>query len=230
MPPSGSSSTRCRATARRSAARSPPTRGPTWWNWCAPVRLGGRRWPSKPVDRLTNTVEFFVHHEDVRRAQDGWSARPVDGDLEHELWRRLKPAAKVLARRSPVGLVLRRSNGDEIVAKKPADGAPVVVVTGPASELVLFAYGRQRHANVDITADADVAAPERPPSALSAPAWPSAAGDAVIRVTPGRGQRRRCQVRGDAIRARGARARARSARASATPSSGEGISDRTHAA
>ena len=73
------------------------------------------------VDRVTNTVEFYVHHEDVRRAQDGWEPRPADGDLEHELWRRLKPMARLLTRKAPVGLVLRRSNGDEIVAKKPGD-------------------------------------------------------------------------------------------------------------
>jgi hypothetical protein len=55
-----------------------------------------------------------------------------------------------------VGLVLRRSNGEEVVAKKAGDG-PIVVVTGPASELLLFVYGRQSHANVDVTADGDVA-------------------------------------------------------------------------
>ncbi len=134
--------------------------GHPWGEVVELVRTGPPRWSPmalEALDRITNTVEFFVHHEDVRRAQDGWTPRPVDGDLEHELWRRLKPTAKMLARRSPVGLVLRRSNGDEVVAKKAGNG-PIVVVTGPASELLLFVYGRQRHANVDVAADADVAA------------------------------------------------------------------------
>ena len=29
----------------------------------------------EPIDTLANTVEFFVHHEDVRRAQAGWTPR-----------------------------------------------------------------------------------------------------------------------------------------------------------
>jgi uncharacterized protein (TIGR03085 family) len=131
-----------------------------WGDVVELVRTGPPRWSPmaiEAVDRMTNTVEFYVHHEDVRRAQDGWTPRPVDGDLEHELWQQLKRMAKILTKRSPVGLVLRRSNGDEVVAKKAADGQPLVVVTGPASELVLFAFGRQSHAKVDITADADVA-------------------------------------------------------------------------
>ena len=85
------------------------------------VRTGPPRWSPaalEPVDRLANTVEFFVHHEDVRRAPDGWAPRPVDGDLEHELWRRLKPMSRVLVRKAPVGLVLRRTNGDEVVGQE----------------------------------------------------------------------------------------------------------------
>jgi uncharacterized protein (TIGR03085 family) len=125
------------------------------------VRTGPPRWSPaslEPVDRLANTVEFFVHHEDVRRAQDGWEPRPLDGDLETELWRRLKPMSRLLARPAPFGLVLRRSNGDEARAKKAKDGQPDVVVSGPASELLLFAYGRQDHARVDVIAPDDVAA------------------------------------------------------------------------
>jgi uncharacterized protein (TIGR03085 family) len=120
------------------------------------VRSGPPRWSPTAldtVDRVANTVEFFVHHEDVRRATDGWEPRPIDGELEHDLWRRLKPMCRILDRKAPVGLVLRRSNGDEVVAKKPVTDGAVVTVTGPASELLLFAYGRQSHARVDITAD-----------------------------------------------------------------------------
>ena len=31
-----------------------------------------------PVDKLFNTVEYFVHHEDLRRAQAGWEPRELD--------------------------------------------------------------------------------------------------------------------------------------------------------
>ena len=44
------------------------------------VRTGPPRWsPMRldAVDRLVNTVEFFVHHEDVRRARPLWSPRAL---------------------------------------------------------------------------------------------------------------------------------------------------------
>ncbi len=33
-----------------------------------------RRTPSRSSTRSLNTLEFFVHHEDIRRAQPGWTA------------------------------------------------------------------------------------------------------------------------------------------------------------
>src|SRR3954468_1320770 len=42
------------------------------------VRNGPSKfWPTAigPLDELTNTAEFLVHHEDVRRAQPGWAPR-----------------------------------------------------------------------------------------------------------------------------------------------------------
>ncbi|MBO0842557.1 MAG: TIGR03085 family protein, partial [Nocardioides sp.] len=37
------------------------------------------------VDRLMNTVELFVHHEDLRRAQPGWSPRTLSTGESAEL-------------------------------------------------------------------------------------------------------------------------------------------------
>ena len=59
-----------------------------------------------PIDELVNTVEFFVHHEDVRRAQDGWTARALDPALEDALAGPLQRLGGVLTRRARVGLVL----------------------------------------------------------------------------------------------------------------------------
>jgi uncharacterized protein (TIGR03085 family) len=140
---------------RQEVARRP------WAEVVELVRSGPPRWSPTSldaVDRVANTVEFFVHHEDVRRATDGWEPRPVDGDLERELWRRLKPMSRILARKAPVGVVLRRTNGDEVVAKKPGPDGAVVTVAGPASELLLFTYGRQAHARVEIIATDDATA------------------------------------------------------------------------
>jgi uncharacterized protein (TIGR03085 family) len=128
-----------------------------WDELVAAVRSGPPGWMPQgwePLDRATNTVEFFVHHEDVRRAQPEWSPRVLDVDLEDDLWKRLRVGARLVTRRSPVGLVLCRPNGDSATAK---GGDPVVTVTGPPSELTLFAYGRQSHAHVDVPAPDDVA-------------------------------------------------------------------------
>ncbi|MEU0375222.1 TIGR03085 family metal-binding protein [Streptomyces sp. NPDC006283] len=106
----------------------------------------------KPIDEAANTVEFFVHAEDVRRAQPEWLPRELDRIFENALWSRLEKAARLLGRKSPVGLVLRRPNGQTTVAHK---GTPVVTVTGEAGELTLFAFGRQDVAQVDLEGDKD---------------------------------------------------------------------------
>ncbi|MGW6461609.1 TIGR03085 family metal-binding protein [Streptomyces sp. NPDC055078] len=104
----------------------------------------------KQVDEAANTVEFYVHTEDVRRAQPDWTPRPLDRVFEDALWARLEKAARLLGRKSPVGLVLRRPDGQTVVAHR---GAPVVTVTGEPGELTLFAFGRQEVAQVVLEGD-----------------------------------------------------------------------------
>lgn len=104
----------------------------------------------KQVDEAANTVEFFVHTEDVRRAQPDWSARELDPVFADVLWSRTEKAARVLGRKAPVGLVLRRPDGQTAVAHK---GTPVVTVTGEPGELLLFAFGRQDAARVELEGD-----------------------------------------------------------------------------
>ncbi|MDT0265030.1 TIGR03085 family metal-binding protein [Streptomyces sp. DSM 44915] len=113
-----------------------------------PSRMSPFSW--KQVDEAANTVEFFVHGEDVRRAGLEWKPRSLDPVFADVLWRRLESSAKLLGRRSPVGLVLRRPNGQTVVAHK---GAPVVTVTGEPGELLLFAFGRQEKTRVEIEGD-----------------------------------------------------------------------------
>ncbi|MER5766846.1 TIGR03085 family metal-binding protein [Streptomyces sp. NPDC001985] len=104
----------------------------------------------KQVDEAANTVEFFVHAEDVRRAQPDWTARPLDRVFEDALWARLEKGARLLGRKSPVGLVLRRPDGQTAVAHR---GTPVVTVTGEPGELTVFAFGRQDAAQVDLAGE-----------------------------------------------------------------------------
>ncbi|MFK0155531.1 TIGR03085 family metal-binding protein [Streptomyces sp. NPDC090499] len=104
----------------------------------------------KQVDEAANTVEFYVHTEDVRRAQPDWSPRELDPVFQEALWTRLERTARLLGRGLPTGLVLRRPDGQTAVAHR---GAPVVTVTGEPSELLMFAFGRQNTAKVEVTGD-----------------------------------------------------------------------------
>ncbi|MFF7979182.1 TIGR03085 family metal-binding protein [Streptomyces sp. NPDC007901] len=104
----------------------------------------------KQVDEAANTVEFYVHTEDVRRAQPDWSPRELDPVFQDALWARLERTARLLGRGVPTGLVLRRPDGQTAVAHR---GAPVVTVTGEPSELLMFAFGRQSAAKVEVDGD-----------------------------------------------------------------------------
>lgn len=109
----------------------------------------------KQIDEAANAVEFYVHAEDVRRAQPDWSPRELDPVFSDSLWSRLEKLARLTGRRAPVGLVLRRPDGQTAVAHK---GTPVVTVTGEPGELTLFTFGRQSAAAVTLDGDAEAVA------------------------------------------------------------------------
>ena len=93
-----------------------------------------------------NTTEFFVHLEDVRRAQPEWTARELPADLADDLWAAVGRSAKMFTRKAPAGITLQATDRDgSIVAK---DATPMVTVSGPVGELVLWIFGRQAHALV----------------------------------------------------------------------------------
>jgi len=108
------------------------------------------------VDRAMNTVEFFVHHEDVRRAQPEWSARELDAELVDDLYASLKRSARLLTRRAPAGIVLDPTDGHPTVVANR--GSPSVTVRGPVGELTLFISGRQAHALVELDGPNDAVA------------------------------------------------------------------------
>jgi uncharacterized protein (TIGR03085 family) len=101
----------------------------------------------KQLDEASNTIEFYVHTEDVRRAAPDWSARELDPVFQDALWSRLERTARLMGRGTPTGLVLRRPDGRTAVANR---GTPVVTATGEPSELLLFLYGRQSAAVVEL--------------------------------------------------------------------------------
>lgn len=99
------------------------------------------------VDEKANTVEYFVHYEDVRRAAQGWAPREISGALSDVLWRRLK-GTRLFLRRAPVGIELARDGDEEPYRLTVKNATPVVTVIGTPAELTMWAMGRTRAANV----------------------------------------------------------------------------------
>jgi uncharacterized protein (TIGR03085 family) len=135
---------------RRQAARRPyeqvvdEVRNPPWWS---PV--------SNPlVHGLANTVEYFVHHEDVRRGAPGWAPRELGAGEQKALWNAVKVAARLNLRRLGMPLLLRSPGHGEVAV---GAGAPQATLVGEPGELVLFVSGRQRAARVEIEAPPETA-------------------------------------------------------------------------
>lgn len=122
--------------------------GPPAWN---PMGLAA-------IDERANLSEFFIHHEDLRRAQPGWEPREIGADLEKALWANVRAASKFMLRKAPTGIVLIAPGLGRHAAKAPGEHG-TVVVRGPVGELLLFASGRERVARVAVEGeDVDVAA------------------------------------------------------------------------
>lgn len=108
----------------------------------AKVRRPARLSPSNlpPLDSLINRVEFFIHHEDIRRAQQGWTARSLSTSDQDSLWQAAKMLCGQLVRQAGVPVVLQRTDDGQALAVRKGEN-PVVVAGDPA-ELLLFCYGR----------------------------------------------------------------------------------------
>jgi uncharacterized protein (TIGR03085 family) len=115
-------------------------RTPPWWS---PL--------SNPlVDSLTNTVEFFVHHEDVRRATPGFTRRELAPGQQQAIWKATRLTARLVLRK--VGFPVQ-VEAPGFGTLRVGDGEPRATVTGEPGELALFVSGRQRVAEVDVTGD-----------------------------------------------------------------------------
>ena len=118
-----------------------------------PPRWSPASWPA--VDRLLNTVEMVIHHEDVRRAQPDWSPRELPVEAQDRLWSSVPMLAR--GRKAPVpagGLVVRRTDvpaGTDGAERRVRDGEPATVVAGAPLEVLLWLSGRGRVARVEVT-------------------------------------------------------------------------------
>ena len=114
------------------------------------------------IDARLNFAEFFVHHEDVRRAQPQWEPRALSSGLTEEIWNRLS-AAGMLLRKIPVGIEFARDDqalgAGSAVRKTVRPRTPMVTVIGAPAELMLWTFGRAGAAAVRLEgAEADVEA------------------------------------------------------------------------
>ncbi|MFI6230691.1 TIGR03085 family metal-binding protein [Micromonospora echinospora] len=103
---------------------------------------------SNPLtDELVNTMEFFIHHEDVRRAAPGWQPRDLPAGLHAALWKRATPLARLALRRFPASLLVQAPDHGEVRCGR---GGEAVRLVGAPGELTLFLSGRQRAARVQL--------------------------------------------------------------------------------
>ena len=100
------------------------------------------------LDAVFNTLEYFVHLEDIRRAQPDWEPRDLPDAQQKQLWSMIRTAGKALARSAPTGITIENSTtGARVVLKQ---GDDQVVVHGLPSEITMFVFGRQDHARVEL--------------------------------------------------------------------------------
>ena len=113
-----------------------------------PPRLSFAALPG--MDERLNAVEYFVHHEDVRRAVPDWEPREISNGESMMLWHRLR-LARFMLRRAPVGVELARDDmeGDGQAYRITVKNAtPAVTVIGSPAELTIWTMGRTGAARV----------------------------------------------------------------------------------
>ncbi|AWK73095.1 TIGR03085 family protein [Rhodococcus oxybenzonivorans] len=129
----------------------------SWSRLLDEVRTGPPRWsPMYWVDAQVNLGEMFVHHEDVRRAHEGWEPRILPTARQDALWGLARKVGKLGYRRAPVTVVLERPSGEQATVRNA--GPRQVVLRGEPAELALHAFGRDA-VRIEAAGDAeDVAA------------------------------------------------------------------------
>ena len=96
------------------------------------------------MDERLNAVEYFVHHEDIRRAVPDWEPREISAGQSTLLWQHLR-SARFMLRKAPVGVELARDDPEadgqayRITAK---NATPAVTVIGSPAELTMWVMGR----------------------------------------------------------------------------------------
>ncbi|HZD38897.1 MAG TPA: TIGR03085 family metal-binding protein [Actinomycetes bacterium] len=104
-------------------------------------------WRLGPMQAV-NVGEYFVHHEDARRA-NGMDPRPPDPDLDAALWRMVRMTGRRQLR--PLrgfGVLAQGPDGRGATLRK---GFPEATITGAPGEIVLYLMGRKQAARVELS-------------------------------------------------------------------------------
>ncbi|PZM95116.1 MAG: TIGR03085 family protein [Actinobacteria bacterium] len=112
-------------------------RHPPWWGL----------FNNRVADALINTLEYYLHHEDVRRGVPDWQPRELPAAQQAALWRPASLLARLRLRRFPAALTITAPGHGTVTTG--AGGEPLRLV-GTPGELVIFLSGRQRAAQVQL--------------------------------------------------------------------------------
>jgi uncharacterized protein (TIGR03085 family) len=111
------------------------------------------------VRTLANLNEFFVHHEDIRRANRR-GPRSLTPAMDAALWRNVRRSSHFLSRRlDGCGLEIEWTGTSERVMARA--GGPTARLSGPPGELLLYIFGRQAAAQVEVGGPPDAVAAVR---------------------------------------------------------------------
>ena len=72
------------------------------------------------IDRMVNTGEFFIHHEDVRRGTPGWAPRDLPRGLAAALHAQVRLAGRLRLRKFPAKITVLSPDFPAVTAA-PAD-------------------------------------------------------------------------------------------------------------
>lgn len=109
------------------------------------------------VRSFANLNESFVHHEDVRRANGLGPRDTLTPALDGALWRNVRRGSRYLSRRlRGAGLEIKWAGTDEQLTVRKA--APTVRLNGSPGELLLYIFGRQAAAQVEVLGPAQAVA------------------------------------------------------------------------
>jgi uncharacterized protein (TIGR03085 family) len=97
------------------------------------------------VDNLANSFELLIHHEDLLRGQTDYSPRTLDEDDKKLIWKRFTQSGKLLMRKAKVGIIAQSDQGTYTIKS----GQSCVTMKGEVIDLLLFAYGRKAHVNIE---------------------------------------------------------------------------------